>query len=497
MSKNNKLCTTGVPGLDDVLRGGLPKNRLYLIEGEPGVGKTTLAIQFLREGARRGEKGLYITLSETKDELLEVAKSHGWSLDDFSVFELSGLEQQLNIDMHSTVFHPSEIELGRITKVLLEEITRIAPERLIFDSLSEMRLLAENPLRYRRQVLTLKQFFAGRQCTVFFLDDFTSTEKDLQVESIAHGVIIMEKSSPDYGVTRRRLNVAKVRGVGYREGNHDYVIRQGGIEVFPRLVAAEHYTDFSREGVGSDLPELDALLGDGLHRGTATILMGPAGTGKSTIAMQFAVAAAKRGEKVAMFCFEENVGTVIARAVGVGFDVQKHINSGMITIGQIDPAELSPGELTHSIRTSVEQENTRMVIIDSLNGYLNAMPEERFLNLQLHEVFSFLNQKGVTSILVLAQQGMTGHMQVPVDLTYLADSVIMLRFFEAFGSVKLAISAIKKRTGPHERTIREFTISSQGLRVGPPLKDFQGVLTGVPQFHGKAELISTDAAAKR
>jgi circadian clock protein KaiC len=478
------LCETGVPGLDNVLCGGLPRNRIYLVQGDPGVGKTTLALQFLRHGVSSGETGLYITLSETKEELDEVADSHGWSLDGLQIFELASMQSQLKSETESTFYHPSEVELNRTTRVLLDEIERVKPQRIAFDSLSELRLMAETPLRFRKQMLHLKQFFAGRKCTVLFLDDQTSALRDLQVESIAHGVICLNKSSPDYGVSRRTLNVAKIRGMKYREGFHDFVIESGGLVIFPRLVAAEHHREFQHDPFATGIAGLDTLLGGGLDRGTSSIFMGPPGTGKSTIAVRYAFAAASAGEAVQMFVFDETIGTLANRAAALGIDIRPLMQQGTLRVQQIDPAEISPGQLTHLIRKGVDQEKVRMVIIDSINGYLNAMPQQQYLNLQLHEVLAYLNQQGVITIMVLAQQGMIGSMQSVVDLTYLADTVILHRFFENRGEVKQAISVIKKRSGNHERTIREFRVGADGIHVGPPLRHFHGVLTGVPTFEG-------------
>lgn len=484
----NHLCPTGVPGLDDILRGGLPRNRLYLLEGDPGAGKTTLALQFLLEGKRRGEAGVYVPLSENADELQGVADSHGWSLDGIEVLELSAIEHQLQGEAENTFFHPSEVELNRITQVLLGEIERLKPSRIVFDSLSELRLMSETPLRYRRQVLRLKQFFTGKQCTVFVLDDRSSRElRDLQVQSLAHGVISMEHSSPDYGVTRRFLNVVKLRGRKYRDGFHDFIIQKGGIVIFPRLEVS--VTAGSRRGelFPSGIPALDELFGGGLHRGTSNIFMGPPGTGKSTLAIKHAVEAASRGERANLYLFDETLGTLMARGKALGMDVECHMKSGLLCIEVIDPAEISPGELTYRIRQAVETKDVRMVIIDSLNGYLNAMPEERYLTLQLHELLAYLNNRGVLTIMVLAQQGLVNPMpQSNVELTYLADTVVLLRFFEAHGAVKQVISVIKKRSGDHERTLREFSINREGIHVGDPLRNFQGVLRGVPEFVGEA-----------
>jgi circadian clock protein KaiC len=474
--------TCGVPGLDDILHGGFPKDRLYLIQGDPGVGKTTLAMQFLLEGAHLGETGLYITLSETKDEMEVVARSHGWDLGKIHLFELAAVEEKLRGEAESTFFHPSEVELNRTTQTLLDEIERVQPARLVFDSLSEMRMLAETPLRYRRQMLQLKQFFAGRKITVLLLDDRSSGSHDLQIESIAHGVIALQRSSPDYGIARRQLNVQKIRGSQFREGNHDLVLRRGGMEVFPRLVAAEHHAAFPRESFPSGIPGLDSLLGGGLDRGTSTMFMGPPGTGKSTLAIRFVLAAAERGEKSLVFIFDETIGLFLARAAKLGMALEPHVKSGLIDLQQIDPAEISPGELAHCIRRAVAENGVRMIVVDSINGYLNAMPAERYLTLQLHELLAYLGQQGVITIMVLAQQGLVGPMQSTVDLTYLADTVLLMRYFEALGAVKQAVSLIKKRSGDHERTIRAISVSKDGIEVGEPLTGMQGVLTGVPNI---------------
>ncbi len=473
---------TGIAGLDDILHGGLPKDRLYLIQGDPGVGKTTLATRFLLEGVRLGETGLYITLSETKEELEEVARSHGWDLSKIHLFELAAVEEKLRGETESTFFRPSEVELNRTTQTLLDEVVRVKPARVVFDSLSEMRMIAETPLRYRRQMLQLKQFFAGRKITVLFLDDRSAHSHDLNIESIAHGVIALQRSSPDYGIARRQLNVQKIRGSTFREGNHDFVLRKGGMVVFPRVVVAKLQTSFTRESFPSRIPALDLLLGGGLDRGTSTMFMGPPGTGKSTLAIKFALSAAERGEKVLFYIFDETTGTLLSRARKLGMAMDQHIESGLIQVQQVDPAEISPGELGHSIRRGVTEDGVRMIVIDSINGYMNAMPEERYLTLQLHELLASLGQQGVITIMVLAQQGVIGQMQSTVDLTYLADTVLLLRYFEAHGEVKQAVSLIKKRSGGHEHTIREFRITDDGIVVGEPLTGMQGVLTGVPNI---------------
>ncbi len=476
------LCPTGIEGLDHIVGGGLPKNRLYLVHGDPGVGKTTLALQFLLEGARQGEKSLYITLSETREELYAVGESHGWDLSTIELFELSAIQSTLEGQTASTFYHPSEVELNRTTQILLDQIEKVDPARIVFDSLSEMRMLTETPLRYRRQILQLKQHFAGRNCTVLFLDDRSAGQEDLQIESIAHGVITLFSSIPEYGISRRKVQIQKLRGVKFREGNHDFVLKRGGMEIFPRLVAAEHHVSFVRESFSSRITALDALLGGGLDRGTSTMFMGPPGTGKSTLAANFAHIAASQGERVLWFTFDETVDTLISRATALGIDIRPDLKSGAIELEQIDPAEISPGELTHRIRRAVLRDATRMVVIDSINGYLNAMPQERYLNLQLHELLSFLNQQGVVTIMVLAQEGLIGAMHSVVDLSYLADTLVLLRYFEARGALKQAISIVKKRSGRHERTIREITLGSEGIWVGEPLTGLHGILTGIPSF---------------
>jgi circadian clock protein KaiC len=475
------LVATGIAGFDDILRGGLTPNRLYLVEGDPGSGKTTFAIQFLLEGARVGDRGLYVTLSETVDELRGVATSHGWSLDNLDLCELIPSEESLLPDAQTRMFHPSEVELSETTKTVLTEVERSKPARVVFDSLSEMRLLAQNPLRYRRQILALKQFFVGRQCTVLLLDDRTSDVSDLQLQSLAHGVVTLEQLAPEYGAERRRLRVIKMRGKPFRGGYHDFCIRHGGLEVYPRLVAAEHHRPFAAGQLKSGLASLDALVGGGMDRGTSTLLMGPAGSGKSTIAVQYAVAAARRGERASLFVFDESLGTLQARAAGLGIDVKAQIDAGKILVQQVDPAELSPGEFAHEVRRSVEKSGASVVVIDSLNGYLNAMPEERFLTIQLHELLTYLGQLGVVTFLVVAQHGLLGsNMQSPVDASYLADTVILLRYFETAGRLRRAISVVKKRSGRHEDTLREFRLSATGLWVGEPLENLHGVLTGTP-----------------
>ncbi len=482
----DSVSPTGIAGLDEILKGGFPENRLYLLLGQPGVGKTTMALQYLLEGARRGETGLYIALSETRDEILSVARSHRWDLEKISIFELSALEQQLAYEEQNTVFHPSEIELNQTTQMLLQRIQEVKPKRLVLDSLSELRLLSDSPLRYRRQMLSLKQFFAGQKMTVLLLDDHSADGGDLHVQSIAHGVLTIEQIVSDYGSEKRRIKINKLRGLNFVGGYHDALIEPGGMKIFPRLVASEHKGKGNRSIFNSGISHLDNLVGGGLDGGTSCLLLGPAGTGKSTIALQFSVAAAQRGEKVFLCLFEENLETMMARAASVGLPLDAHIASGMIEVQQVDPAELAPGEFVHGVIEQVKAHNVRIVVIDSLNGYMQAMPDVKFLNIQLHELLSYLNRQGVLTLMTVAQHGLVGHMQTPIDLTYLADSVILLRFFEQGGRIKKAISVIKKRIGKHEDSIREFRIDDQGVRVGEPLEEFHGVLTGTPTFAGEA-----------
>ncbi len=471
--------STGIAGLDDILGGGLPSNRLYLLEGKPGTGKTTLALEYLLTGAAAGERVLYITLSETRDELQEVADSHGWKLDGIDIVELSAIEAQLEASAQNTLFHSSEVELTQTTKMLLDEVERVQPARVVFDSISDLRLLSQSPLRYRRQILALKQYFAGRKCTILLLDD-GSGENDPQLKSLAHGILALEQLAPEYGSERRRLMVLKIRGSKYRGGYHDFTIQTGGISVFPRLVAAEHRREFDHDSISSGIKNLDTLLGGGLTRGTSNLFIGPAGSGKSTIALKFLLEAASRGEKSVVYSFDETLGTIMERANKLGLKLRDRMEEGLIRIHQVDPAEMSPGEFAFAIKKAVEHDEIDIVQIDSLNGFLHAMGDERFLNLQLHELVTYLNQQGIVTIMMLAPHGMLGQMRTPLDVTYLADTVIALRYFEAKGAVHKAISVIKKRTGKHERAIREVTMDHGKISVGRPLTKFRGIFTGTP-----------------
>jgi len=486
-SDTTHFLSSGVPGLDAVLAGGLTRDRLYLVEGEPGTGKTTLALQFLNEGARQGEAVLYITLAETAVELRSVAQSHGWDMSGILVEEIIPNENALDPDQQYTIFHPSEIELGTTTQRIVGAIEKYKPRRVVLDSLSELQLLAESPLRYRRQVLALKQYLTSRSCTTIFLDDRTALSTDLQVRSVAHAVLTLELADQAYGAERRRVRVVKYRGIAFHGGAHDYKIVKGGLHVYPRLVAAGTRVESRRRQLSSGLPALDQLIGGGLEEGMSTLISGPPGTGKSSLAAQFIYAAAQRGESSAMFLFEEARNNLLNRSSNLGMDLTGAIDKGLLTVQQIDPAELAPGQFSHAIVEAVER-GVRIVVIDSLNGYLNAVPDERFLTIYLHELLTYLGQHGVVSIIVGVQQGMIGTgMTTTVDASYIADNVIMLRYFEAAGEVQQAISVFKKRGSAHERTIRRFQVSTGGLKVGAVLKNFHGILTGVPTYTGDVD----------
>jgi circadian clock protein KaiC len=486
MEASNDRALTGVSGLDDILAGGFARGRAFLLEGSPGTGKTTIAMQFLMEGAARGEKCLYVTLSETEDEMRGSAASHGWDLAGVDLFELVPPESLLDEQQQQSLLYSSDLELGETTRRIFEAFERVRPDRVVLDSLSEIRLLAQSSLRYRRQILALKHFFSTQKATVLMLDDLTSDAADKTVHSVAHGVVRLEELSPEYGPERRRLRVVKYRGRRFRGGFHDFVIDTGGVRVFPRLVSSEHRTDFERDIVKSDSAELDALLGGGIERGSSVLVLGPAGTGKSILALTFVAAAIARGEKAAMFVFDEEIGLLLNRALGLGIDMQAMVDAKSLIIEQVDAAELSPGEFSQRVRACVELFDVRTIIIDSLNGYQAAMPEENALVLHMHELLQYLNRRGTTTFVTVAQRGLVGDMKSPVDVTYLADTVVLLRYFEAMGRVRRAISIIKKRTGTHEDTIREFRIGQHGMRLGEPLVGFQGVLRGVPTFTGGA-----------
>jgi circadian clock protein KaiC len=488
MSELLPRAPTGIAGLDDILGGGIARNRLHLLEGSPGTGKTTIALQFLLAGAAAGEAGIYVSLAETEHELRDGARSHGWTIGPkVEIFELAPPESVLDPEQHQSLLYSSDLELGETVKRIFDAIERLKPKRVVIDSLSEIRLLAQSSLRYRRQILALKHYFAQHNSTVIMLDDLTTESTDRAVHSIAHSVIHLDQLAPVYGGERRRLRVVKCRGQAFRSGYHDFMIRSGGIDVFPRLVAAQHRTGFSGKLLQSDIPELDHLLGGGVSTGSSTLLVGPAGTGKSLLALHYLSAAVARGERGALFAFDEELGLLIERAKGLGIDLEAMQKDRRLFIEQMDAAELSPGEFSHRVRRSVDRENIRTVVIDSLNGYQASMPEEQYVILHLHELLQYLNRQGAATFLTVAQHGMIGDMKQNIDVTYLADSVIMLRYFEALGRVRRAISVIKKRTGPHEDTIREFRITDRGIQVGPALHEFQGVLRGVPTYVGGSE----------
>jgi circadian clock protein KaiC len=486
---------TGCAGLDDIVDGGLDRNRMYLVEGRPGSGKTTIAMQFLLEGARRNERVLYVSMAETQRELELVAQRHGWSLDGVEIFELIPAESALDSERELTVLHPAEVDLIDTTRSIFERVAAVQAVRVVIDSLSELRLLAQDALRYRRQVLALKHFFAQRSCTVLLLDDQTASLPDLQLHSIVHGVILLEQLSIDYGAQRRRLSIPKMRGIAFRGGFHDFSIERGGLRVYPRLVAAEHHKEFKSDQVPSGSPELDELLGGGLERGTNVLLLGAAGVGKSSLALTYAVAATRRGEHAVFYAFDEGRGTLEGRARTIGLDIAPEIRSGHLRFQQIDPAEMSPGEFAANVRGSVERDGAQVIVIDSLNGYLNAMPDGRFLVLQMHELLAYLNQQGVLTILVLAQHGLVGPMNTPIDISYLSDAVLMLRYFEFGGEVRRALSVVKKRSGHHEHKIREFRLTPNGIALGPPLTKFHGVFSGTPTYVGdSAGLLDPDGS---
>jgi circadian clock protein KaiC len=483
--------STGIAGLDDILGGGLTPQRIYLVEGSPGTGKTTLGLQFLLDGAAKGESGLYITLSETTAELRAVAATHGWSLDALSIFELAG-DEVLDIDAQQSVFHPSEVELAETTRNVMNRVDELKPARVVFDSLSEMRLLAQNPLRYRRQILALKQFFSARGCTVLLLDDKTS-QSDQHLHSVAHGVISLDQIAKEFGKERRRVNIIKMRGIRFRGGYHDYALDTGGITMFPRLVASEHLRDFTPQMSSTGSSGFDRLLGGGLVRGTNTLIVGPSGIGKTTLSVRCLLSALERGEKASFYLFDEGLNTFYARSAALGMDLQRYADNGQLRLQHIDPAELSPGEFAQMLRDSVERHGVSFIVIDSLNAYLQAMPGEQYLTLQMHELLSYLNQQGVTTVLVLGQHGLIGEVRSDVDLSYLSDTTVLLRFFESNGRLRRALTVIKSRTTTHALTIHELQLGVDGVRIGEPLEGFEGVLTGLPSYHGSTAMMSNTA----
>ncbi|HEY0139443.1 MAG TPA: ATPase domain-containing protein [Thermoanaerobaculia bacterium] len=470
----DERATTGIRGLDEILRGGLPEHQMYFIQGDPGAGKTTLSFQFLLEGVRLGEKTLYVTLSASSRDLSRVARSHGWTLDGIDIYE----QFQTSGASDSTIFRPAEIELGKTLRAILEAIDERQPDRVVIDSLAEIRLLSESALRYRKQLLTLKEFFRERQITALVLDD-RSVARELEVQGLAEGVIVLCASAPMYGNTRRRLEVVKMRGVAFRGGYHDFTIDQGGLTVFPRLTAGQHKANEDQGLILSGIAEMDSLVGGGLERGTTTMVMGPAGVGKSSLALQFATSAATAGEKVAFFIFEEHRSVFLKRAASLGFALPKLIEAGSMLVHQIDPAEMSAGEFAYAIRSAVEKDAATLIVIDSLNGYFNAMPEEHFLTLHLHELLSYLTDAGVTTLLIVSQHGALGHVSSPVDVSYLADAVILLRYYETRGAFRRAISMLKKRTSVHEQTVRDYQLTSNGVRVGDVIEEYRGILSGM------------------
>jgi circadian clock protein KaiC len=486
---------SGISSLDEILGGGFQRERLYLVDGDPGTGKTTLSLQFAMEGVRHGERALYVTLSETRGELQEVARRHGWQLEGVEIVELISGEAELDADSHLTMYHPAEIELNETTKLLLDAVDRVRPGRIIVDSLSELRLLSQDPLRYRRQILALKHAFLERKCTALLLDDQTSLGSDRLLHSIAHGVLLLEQMAPEFGADRRRLRVTKYRGQAYRGGWHDFAIVRGGLQVYPRVVASEYHERFEAGPVASGVAELDALLGGGPDRGTSTLLLGPAGSGKSTVAVQYAVAAAQRRDHAAVFLFDENPATLEARMTGLGATYVTGTGPGEISVEQIDPGEISPGAFAHRIRVAVERDQARIIVIDSLNGYLNAMPEERYLTIQLHETLGYLSRMGVTTLMVVAQHGvMAGAIDAPVDASYLADTVVMLRYFERDGEIRKAVAVLKKRSGLHERTVRELSFSERGIELSPPLASLDGIFAIPLGHHGAAPRVLSGSA---
>jgi circadian clock protein KaiC len=486
--------STGIAGLDTILGGGLTPQRIYLVEGTPGTGKTTVGLQYLLDGVARGERGLYITLSETKDELEAVAASHGWTIDAFSIVELAS-ETELDANSQQSIFHSSEVELGETSRNVMARVDEYKPARVVFDSLSELRLLAQNPLRYRRQILALKQFFSTRACTVLLLDDRSATSSDQQLHSIAHGVIRLEQLPQEFGKERRRVSIVKMRGIKFRGGFHDYILDTGGIVMFPRLVAADHTGEFTPKIQSTGMPGIDAMLGGGLAAGTNTLVVGPSGIGKTTLSAQCLLAALQRGERASLYLFDEGLGTFFARTKALDMDLDGYIASGLLKVQHVDPAELAPGEFAHMLRSDVEDKGARFIVIDSLNAYLQAMPGEQYLTLQMHELLTYLNGQGVTTLLILGQHGLIGEIRADVDLSYLSDATLLLRFFESNGRLHRAVTAIKSRISDHALTIHELRIGAGGIEVGAALQGFEGVLSGLPTYRGATPMMRDGASA--
>lgn len=476
---------TGIPEFDVILRGGLPLHRLHLLEGAPGSGKTSIALRFLMEGVAMGERCLYVTLSETVEELTTSALSHGWGLEGINFFELVPAEASL--ESQQTVLYAAEVEFGETMRQITERIEAVSPDRLVIDSLSELRLLAQDALPYRRQLLALKQYLQGRDITTLVLDDLTARDNSNELHSLVHGVVTLEQIERDYGAARRRMRIAKMRGTAYQSGWHDFALVTGEVLVFPSLIAEEHRRKFEIEALRSGVAGLDEILGGGLDRGTTTLLVGPSGVGKSSMATRYAMAGVQQGEHVAYFSFDETFEVLSRRAEALGLPVVQAVEEGKLAWTRTNPSRLSPGEFVWQVRRQVEDHKARVVVIDSLNSYLSTMPEERSLELHLHELLTYLNNQGVVTILILAQQGIVGNVDNPVDLSFLSDTVVVLRFFEAGGTVRKAISVIKKRTGTHELAIREYQLFPEGMRVGPPLLQLRGVLSGLPTYSGPQE----------
>lgn len=481
--QHHERVSTGVEGLDALMLGGLLGGRVYLVEGDPGAGKTTLALQFLLDGMARGERVLLASLAETASELRDVASSHGWDLSALEVLELA--PSDLGLDEQYSILPPSEVELGTTLSKLQTELERRKPRRVVLDSLSELRLLAQSTLRYRRQILAVKQMLTHHDCTALLLDDRSTNDKDLTVQSLMHGVVELQKHSPVYGKGKRRLQIMKLRGTHFQTGFHDFEIVRGGLEVYPRLIAADHHETFLAERIASGSTELDEMLGGGLDRGTTTLVLGPAGSGKSSFCLHYTVQAVERGEKAVVFTFDEGLATFKERSRALGMDLQPLLDADLLRLRQIDPAEMSPGEFLWRVKEAVGTWGARTVVVDSLTGYLDSMPESQFLTIQMHQMLTYLRQVGVMTMLTMAQHGYMGtNMKNPADVSYLADTVVLLRYFEHNGGVRKAISVVKKRSGMHQNSIREFDLSPGRLVVGEELRAFQGVLTGVPTFLG-------------